>query len=375
MENKGSDQQAERYCPLCGKSTQPLDVPHVSKDCSDCGRTIYFVRPGDDGHGIKVEAGERFTIPAGFIKLSLQPTPNAKLTRAGIPFLVNQFFAGSTPTEHSIVEFVSNLEQEFDAYIDACPKAQGRDWKTEEDGVELCRLFGEDKLSRDWHMFSASMFCSGVKWSIDAKNASRAAWAGYMLGTMRGLSIVSEPLFEETLWRGYLANEVVYEAAAAAGSRSSAEIEALRKLQPLFAQFDEATLTALVDSGVPIGPKIGVKSLPEELLRALAKHQIVTLERTRQDAKNAELAQLDEERHRRQEKRQDLELRVKWAGFGAAAAMVVVSAIALAMKAAPQGTDKVGVAAQPSTALPLSTPASAALVVLLAHPQGGASRP
>lgn len=61
---------------------------------------------------------------------------------------------------------------------------------------------------------------------------------------LRGLSIVTEPVFEETLWRGYLANQVVYEAAATAGNRSPAELESLKKLEPLFQQIDDGSTRA-----------------------------------------------------------------------------------------------------------------------------------
>jgi hypothetical protein len=52
----------ERYCSQCGRSLVPLSVPHLSAECADCGKTVHFVRVGPDG--IKVEEGERFTIPA-----------------------------------------------------------------------------------------------------------------------------------------------------------------------------------------------------------------------------------------------------------------------------------------------------------------------
>ena len=145
---------------------------------------------------------------------------------------------------------------------------------------------------------------------------------------LRGLSIVTEPVFEETLWRGYLANEVVYEAAATAGNRSPAELKALKKLEPLFQQIDETALHALVESGVPIGPKINVKHLPEELLRALAKHQLATRERMRQDSKQAEKGAREEERLRKKDRREEMELRIKWPTIGATVAGVIVTTVA-----------------------------------------------
>ncbi|MFN9955776.1 MAG: hypothetical protein ACK55I_21975, partial [bacterium] len=130
--------------------------------------------------------------------------------------------------------------KEFDSHIETAEAAKGLNILIEEDVMELAARLEKDKQSRDWYIFAVSMFCGGIKWSIENSNAQRAAWAGYMMGTMRGLSIVTEPVFEDTLWRGYLANEVVYEAAAAAGNRSPAELEAIKTLEPIFHRIDQA---------------------------------------------------------------------------------------------------------------------------------------
>lgn len=319
--------QPEKFCPQCGRSTLPLPVPHLSTECNECGRTVHFIRPGENGEGIHAEAGERFTIPAGWITLSLEPTPQGKLFRSGLPFLLNQFFIGKMPTEDSITQFVDDVEKDFDSYIEKIEAAKGLSLSTEEGAKELTARLEKDKQSRDWYIFAASMFCGGIKHSIENNNAQRAAWAGYMMGTFRSLSIVTEPVFEETIWRGYLANEVVYEAAAAAGNRSPAELEALKKLEPLFQRFDETTLHALVDSGLPIGPKINVKHLPEELLRALAKHQLATRERERQETRQAKKDNREEERLGKKDRREEIELRIKWATIGATVAGFIVALV------------------------------------------------
>ncbi|MEF9966214.1 MAG: hypothetical protein RR779_17760 [Comamonas sp.] len=314
----------EKFCPQCGKSTLPLPVPHLSAECKQCSRTVHFVRSGENGEGICIEAGERFSIPVGWLNLSLEPGPQGKLYRSGLSFLLNQFFVGKTPVEKDITEFVVELEEDFDSYIKRTEAAEGLDLSTEDGATELVARLEKDKQSRDWYIVAAAIFCGGIKHAIEEDNAQRAAWAGYMMGTWRGLSIVSEPVFEETLWRGYLANEVVFEAAAAAGNRSPAELEALKKLEPLFQQLDETTLHALVESGIPIGPKINITHLPEPLLRALAKHEIASRERERQDARQAEKDKVEEERWRKKDRREEIEVRIKWAAIGA----TVVGAIA-----------------------------------------------
>jgi hypothetical protein len=317
----------EKFCPQCGKSTLPLTVPHISADCKDCGRTVHFVRRGENGEGIHAHPGERLTIPAGHIQFSLQPTPNGKLFRYGLSFLLNQLFVNKVPAEDGVVQFVEEIQEGFENHIEKTEAAKGLDLSTQEGFDELATRLENNKQSRDWYVFIAATFCAAMKSAIKENDAQRAAWAGYMMSTFRGLSIVTEPLFEETLWRGYLANEVVYEAAAAAGNRSPAELEALKKLGPLFETFDEVTLHALIDSGLPIGPKINVKHLPEELLKAFAKHQLSTRERKRQEAKELDKERRDEDRHRKKDRREEIELRIKWAGIGATIMAAVVTLI------------------------------------------------
>lgn len=319
----------ENYCPKCGKSCVPLDVPYLSKDCGDCGRTIHFVRNAPEG-GISVEAGERLTIPGGFMTFSLDPASRGKLFRPGLKFLLDQMFMGVHPMgPEDIVEFARELDKTSDEYLAKCEKLIGFDLSTEVDTFKAIKALEEDKGSRDWHMLMQSLFSAALIEAVKNSDTGRAAWAGYMLGCARGLTIVTEPIFEQTLWRGYLAGQVVYEAAVAASS-TPAEAEAVRKLQPLFQNLDEATLHAWVESRLPIGPRIGIKSLPESLIAALAKFQLTTIQRERDDARLAVLDRREDARLNAINILEGNKLRATWLGIGVAAA----TALGTAFKAA-----------------------------------------
>lgn len=297
----------ERFCSHCAKSLVPLDVPHLSRDCAKCGRRAHYVRYEPDGSGIRVEKGEQFTIPAGFIKLSLEPGSRGRLFRPGISFLLNQFFLGARPKgAEEILSFAEEVSSEADDILKKSKLLDGLDLSDENDVKVALDKLKQHSGSREWHATNMGSFCECVRHAVEAKDAERAAWAGYMLGTSRGLTIVTEPLFEQTLWRGYLANEVVYEAAAAA-SRTPGESEAIRTLAPLFARLDELTLHAWVDSKLPIGPRIGVTNLPEEILAALAKWHLASFQRDRERADRESV-----------EKRAIWEMRLKWLTFGLA---------------------------------------------------------
>ena len=308
----------ERFCSQCGRSLVPLDVPHLAAECSVCGKTVYFVRLAADGTGIKVETGERFTIPAGFIQISLDPASRGKLYRPGLSFLLKQLFLGKHPPKPAdIVSFVHALRDDADALLKNSKRLSGLDLDNEGDANVAIEKLQEDQQSLDWYAMTMGAMCQGVEKAIQEQDALKSAWSGYMLGTARGLTIVSDPLFEQTLWRGYLANQVVYEAAAAS-SQTPAEAEAIKRLEPLFRKLDEATLHAWVESKLPIGPRIGVKSLPEEILVGLAKWHLASFQREREQAARSP-----------SERRATWELRLKWLTFGLGAATAVFSVLKL----------------------------------------------
>jgi hypothetical protein len=73
-----------------------------------------------------------------------------------------------------------------------------------------------------------------------------------------------------------------------------------------------------VESKLPIGPRIDVKGLPEEILFALAKWHLASFQREReQTVRNAS------------ERRANWELRLKWMMFGLAVASAIFSGLKL----------------------------------------------
>ena len=136
----------ERYCAQCGRSLVPLDVPHLSAECADCGKTVYFVRTAPDGTGIQFEKGERFTIPAGFIQISLDPASRGKLFRPGLSFLLKQFFIGNYPKEpKDFVSFAKILSDEADALLMSSERLKGLDLDNEGDAKAAIEKLKEDQ--------------------------------------------------------------------------------------------------------------------------------------------------------------------------------------------------------------------------------------
>jgi len=312
------EESVERFCSQCGRSLVPLSVPHLSAECADCGKTVHFVRPAPDGAGIQIEKGERFTIPAGFIQISLDPASRGKLFRPGLSFLLKQLFVGDHPKQPSEMgSFTQGTKEYVDKLLTNSKRIAGLDLDQERDVKLAVERIKEDTDSQAFHAMTMGAFSQLVTESIDEKDPIKAAWSGYMLGTSRGLTIVTDPLFEQTLWRGYLANQVVYEAAAAA-SQTPGEAEAIKKLEPLFRNLDEATLHTWIESKLPIGPRIGIKALPEEILSALGKWHLASFQRKREETVRSV-----------NERRANWELRIKWLTLGGAAIGALFSVLKL----------------------------------------------
>ena len=216
-----------------------------------------------------------------------------------------------------MVSFTQGLREHADTLLKKSKLLVGLDLEKQSDAKVAIDKLKEKQESLDWHAMTMGAFSESATEAIDEKDVLKAAWSGYMLGTARGLTIVTDPLFEQTLWRGYLANQVVYEAAAAA-SQTPGEAEAIKKLEPLFRRLDEGTLHTWVESKLPIGPRIGVRALPEEILGALAKWHLASFQREREQAVRTA-----------SERRATWELRLKWLTFGLAVASGIFSVLNL----------------------------------------------
>lgn len=270
----------EKFCPECSLSRLPLSVPYLSKNCH-CGRTVHFIRRDENGKGLQAHDGESLTIPSGAMSFSLANTGGGRMFRPGLQFFLNQIFVGQMPSIGDFAKYVKDTESTLDSTLVATKAGVGIDFTTEAGAKEFVDRHEKERQSLEWYIFVTSIYSNLLTAALVENDTLKAAYAGYAMGTYRGLSLVSEKVFEETIWRGYLANGIIGEADAAVGNRSPAEKEALSRLEPLFERLDDVTLSNLAESGLPIGPRINISHLPEDGLLATAKHHVLTRERKR----------------------------------------------------------------------------------------------
>jgi hypothetical protein len=296
-----------RFCSSCGVSLQPLPYLHVERTCEACGKSIFVREAGEGGKGIKVNKGDKVHFPAGAINVSLKPKAGSHLFKPGVTWLVKQFFLDGAPNTYR------ELGGLFDRYDDVAKRKLSRSEKlsglsldSESDPKAILEILEKDKSTWEWWAYLTGLYSSVGREAVKNNELEKAAYACFMAGKSHSMLVFVEEL-EELVWKGYLAEKVVYNAASAA-AKSPAEVDAIEKLHPLFEDLSDAVLYAWVNSEEPIGPRIGFEELPESTIKALAQFHMASRERKK-----------EEENANREHERAINDMRVRWFGIGVAA--------------------------------------------------------
>lgn len=106
-------------CELCKDIIEYPDRPHVIRSCAGCGRDLHLVETTSDGKGLHVRAGDRISIPSGWLRISLNPlTGIGHLFRPGVDMLAQTFFVDSLPTKEELfADVYSELERKTDDLV------------------------------------------------------------------------------------------------------------------------------------------------------------------------------------------------------------------------------------------------------------------
>jgi hypothetical protein len=272
-----------RFCEQCGVRLVPLDIPHVQRPCADCGKTTYVVEPGEGGKGIKVQAGDRFTIPAGWLSLSLDPSKSAgRLFRPGVTWFVTNLMTGNLPKDVAgLDDYLKKCEEQADALLAESEKLKHLDIENEADAPEAIELIEKDRSSLEWWALMVGALESDLRDRMKSEEIPEAILVALRLQACKSMIVYKQSL-EEHVWTGYKHTRLIYDLVSA-GAQTSAEAEAIQALRSAFAKLDEDVLHAWIESGSEIGPRIGVTQVPEEILRGLAKYHMSLFERRRKE--------------------------------------------------------------------------------------------
>lgn len=126
-----------RFCDQCGLSLIPLNAIHVSRPCEVCYKTIYVAEPGEQNTGLKVRKGDSVHIPAGFIKISLDPSMGGYLFRPGIAFLVQSLlYDGSSQEPREIIKLFEVYEAKLEPLLKDSSLLKDLDLESQKGGDE-----------------------------------------------------------------------------------------------------------------------------------------------------------------------------------------------------------------------------------------------
>lgn len=200
---------------LCEQCNDLIDIsdlsaPYVTRTCSKCGRKINLRELGDNGHGIKIEKGDQFTIPKGFINLSANPLKvTGTLTKHGLAWFSKLIFIGQL--EKAPAKFMSQLK-ENDNYCDAILKnsifTEGLDIENPEHSEKIFNRLKDNQDTLEWWALLFSMFNSMAEKAIEQNDAKRAAWAMGSAERCRSMCVFKANL-EEVVWMGHSARRII----------------------------------------------------------------------------------------------------------------------------------------------------------------------
>lgn len=197
-------------CKTCEAIVERPDVPHVVRNCPECGREIHIVDPGDHGIGIRVQKGDRFVIPEGWIKLSLNPLHSTvRLARAGLDMLARKALLDKFyPNVDTFYDDQAVLEKETDDIMNAFKPLEGLDINNPEDSERIFTIMNDHPFTREYWALWTGHFLAMSRGARSDGDHKRAAWAAACAERCRSMMIFKEAL-EDVVWMGLSVKRVL----------------------------------------------------------------------------------------------------------------------------------------------------------------------
>jgi hypothetical protein len=275
-----------RFCQQCGQSLVLLAVPHVSRQCATCDQTVYLANQAPDNKGILVEKGDTFTIPPGWITISLDPSKSrGVLTRSGVNWFVEFLISSRLPADPSKVEgFLQDLDKEADEAIRNSSRMPGVSPESEADMHRFFEAFKDDRDTIEWRAIMLTVLAQRSLRMLSDDSCGKEELAFEIARALAAhVMLVYKQALESHIWAGYEQTRLVYDVARA-GASTPTEAKAIEALRPAFESLSEDVLSAWVGGNANICDKLGVKGIDEDVVNALARYHLAQFERKRQEA-------------------------------------------------------------------------------------------
>ena len=199
-------------CHVCNSKIDidNLSVPYVIHTCPNCGREIKLREPGDNGHGIKVEKGDRFIFPHGWLQIAANPLKGTgHLTKHGLEWFAKLTFVEDLPSKREQFEqeiekndlYSSNILRQSEFIKDL-------DLDNADQADELFKRLSTNQEKIEWWAYLFGSFNAIVEDAIKENDAKKAAWAMACAERCRSMIVFKEN-FEEVVWMGHSARRIV----------------------------------------------------------------------------------------------------------------------------------------------------------------------
>lgn len=187
-----------------------LSMPYVVRTCGGCKREIKLRDPGDNGHGIKVEQGDRFVMPDGFLKISANPLKSGgRLTKHGLGWFAKHIFIEELEKNSDNIDVFTKVNEDYsERILKDAGFFEGLDLSLEEDAKKLFSRVEKEKDELAWWAYCFGLFNDITQDAIKENDAKKAAWSMRAAERCRSMCVFKENL-EEVVWMGHSAGRII----------------------------------------------------------------------------------------------------------------------------------------------------------------------
>jgi antiviral defense system Shedu protein SduA len=189
-------------CNDCGAELIEPKVVHMRRTGERCGRTT-FKTPSPDG--LHIQAGDTPIIPAGAIRLSLDPREaTGHFTEYGVSFFVRMLLQGkAAPKPDEIATSLQSLVEQGEDFLQHSRLLAHLDPESHDGSKIAFERLEKQKETREWLAMLISSFASIALRGIDTADPALAAW-GAQQAMVAHSAFVFEGNLKDLVWRGYV---------------------------------------------------------------------------------------------------------------------------------------------------------------------------
>lgn len=198
-------------CSSCShlEDISDLTTPYVERTCAKCGRKINLREPGDNGHGIKVEKGDQFKFPKGWLQIAANPLKGTgHFTKHGLGWFAKLIFVEEIKKESDITELLEESRLYADKILEDSELLADLNLESKDDAREAIARLEKNQTSLEWWALLVGTFSAIAKDAIEEQDTQKAAWAARALERCRSMCVFKTHL-EEVVWMGHSAGRLV----------------------------------------------------------------------------------------------------------------------------------------------------------------------